>query len=291
MQQSLSRGLDLVGEQGLTPALSIIWQYTRQKTTEQLSPIVPLPVVEGYYAMTARLGTDRSDANPAHPIWIEPEEIEFHHGSGPAQFGLVAGGEWDSPDCWFEEHPVHQSLRERFENGAEWPETPLYRAYRARIEAGDPYWRCQTESALTAYVDSLDELYERIVEDGYRSQRELLSEDPESVYRQNTDAPHPLLQEIGVNIYRDGRVAKKGAGLHRLSIAKLADVDLVPVTVRVRHRKWQAIRDEVNEANALDTVSDRARRHLQHPDLGRIVPPSWQYETEDLPDGVGSNAI
>lgn len=66
-----------------------------------------------------------------------------------------------------------------------------------------------------------------------------------SVRRRNTDAPHPILQEIGVNIHRDGTMAKKGAGTHRLALARIVGVERVPVTVRVRHAEWQSVRDEI----------------------------------------------
>jgi hypothetical protein len=100
---------------------------------------------------------------------------------------------------------------------------------------GNPYWRCTTLEELESYLESIDRLHGEISENEYKSQRELLTEDPLSVRQRNTDAPHPILQEIGVNVHRDGTLAKKGAGSHRLALAQIAGVEQVPVTVRVRH--------------------------------------------------------
>jgi len=276
MREPIERGYDLLRAEGPRSFLGIAKQYLTHKTRERIAPFVPLAVVTGYYGTKAKLLADRSDANPARPVWVDPDEIEFYHGSGPSAFGLVADGDWDRPAGLFENHPVHESFRQRFTAGAEWAETPLYQSYSERLEAGDPYWRCTTEEELEAYFDSIDKLHRQITEQGYRSQRELLSENPAAVYQQNTDAPHPLLQEIGVNIYRDGKLAKKGAGLHRLSLAKIIGVEIVPATVRVRHSEWQAVRDEIADADAVAELGKRARNHLGHPDLRRIVPPSWE---------------
>lgn len=64
-----------------------------------------------------------------------------------------------------------------------------------------------------------------------------------------------------MNVHRNGELAKSGSCNHRLSIAKLADVDEIPVLVRVRHADWQAVRDELRRADS--------------PDLADLVPDRW----------------
>jgi len=44
--------------------------------------------------------------------------------------------------------------------------------------------------------------------------------------------------------------------------------------VIVRHSRWEAIREEVAGADSLEQLSDRARIHLDHPDLRELVPGS-----------------
>lgn len=245
-------------------------------TKEYVFPLLPPVIVKYYFEFRSVVREDTSDANPAVPIWIDPDRIEYYHGSGPNAFGIVADGDWDTPTSRFEDHVKYRAVYDRYVEGMAWSETELYQQYKQRLERGEPYWRCTTQKELEAYFESIDELYEQIKERGYQSQRELLSESPKAVRRQNTDAPHPVLQEVGVNIYRDGTIAKKGAGFHRLSIAKVLEIDKIPVTVRVRHADWQAIRDEINHRDSPGQLSRKAREHIGHPDLDRIVPESWR---------------
>ncbi|SEH17797.1 hypothetical protein SAMN04487967_3380 [Natronorubrum sediminis] len=268
------KGYETVRNEGLRAAVRKTWTVLAGTLVDVTFPHLPPLAVEYYFDAKSVCSSRMSDANPTRPVWVDPGRITYYHGSGPSGFGRVVDGDWDEPECRFDDHVVHRSLRQRYDEGRDWSETELYDRYADRIDAGDPYWRCRTDEELEAYLESIDELYGTISENGYESQRTLLSKNPDSVRRQNTDAPHPVIQEIGVNIYRDGTMAKKGAGFHRLSIAKLVGVERVPVTVRVRHAEWQSIRDEITDAESIEQLSPTARDHLRHPDVDAHVPDS-----------------
>lgn len=283
MIRLLRRGCGVLRDEGLIPFLRKSSAFVRgaprscaSRAFDRLYPRLPPVVVTYHFELRSRRRPDMSDANPARPVWVDPRRIEHYQGSGPREFGLVVDGDWDDPECRFDEHPVYQSISSRFDDGTDWTDTELYERYRERIRNGNPYWRCTTVEELEDYFESIDRLHAEMCEDGYKTQRELLAEDPVQVRRQNTDAPHPILQEIGVNIHRDGRLAKKGAGFHRLALARVIGVERVPVTVRVRHARWQSIRDEISRTTSPDRLSSRARERLDHPDLRDIVPNSWR---------------
>ena len=84
-----------------------------------------------------------------------------------------------------------------------------------------------------------------------------------------------MLNEIGVNIGRSGDLIKQGSGQHQVSIAKILNLDKVPVIVKTRHVEWQCLRDEIRNADKLADLSARAERYLNHPDLNDIVPRHW----------------
>ena len=277
--------------------LSLLWRSVRFVWTtavwrQELVQWLPVWALEFAFDVRSRLLSSMSDANPARSIRIDPDTIEYYHGSDdPWRLGRVLDGDWDEPEGRFEETTVYRSLRARFLEGADWAETELYAQYRDRLERGDPYWRCTTEAELEAYFERIDALYETVAEEGYRSQRELLADDDADPRGENTDAVHPVVQEIGVNVYRDGELVKKGAGFHRLAIAKLLDLEEIPVTVRVRHADWQAVRDEIRAASSPEELGDRARAHLEHPDLQDVVPEHWRASTiepTDRPDREAS---
>lgn len=285
----VERSRRILREEGPLPLLfrgirsawtTLVW---RREVVQRL----PVGVLTLAFAIRGRFLPHVSDANPARPIRIDPDDIEFYQGDGPKRLGYVVDGDWDDPAGRFEETTVFRSLERRFTDGADWVETELYADYRDRLESGDPYWRCTSREELEAYFERIDDLYRAIERDGYRSQRELLASGRTSPRDENTDAVHPAVQEIGVNVYRDGTLAKKGAGFHRLAVVKLLDIDEVPVTVRVRHAEWQAIRDEIRSASAPEELSDRAASRLGHPDFRDIVPERWREspaETTDAPE-------
>lgn len=242
------------------------------------SVIEPLPVslLTAIFEVRSWVYPDVSDANPLRLRWVDPEDIEYLHAGRPKQPGLVLDGDWDTPAKRFVETAACESIQQRYEDGRDWSETPLYEYYRERIERGDPSGRVATYAELEAYFTRIDRLYERIKSKGYRSQRDLLAEDPTAAHTANNDTIHPALNEIGVNIYRDGTLAKKTSGNHRLAIARVLGIERVPVVVRTRHAEWQAIRDEIREAESRDRLDARARRRLDHPDLTDVVPVSWK---------------
>jgi hypothetical protein len=231
---------------------------------------LPPRVVWALYEFRCRFLPEVSDANPLRIRWVKPEDIEYYHGDGPAMFGAVQAGEWDTPACKFRETRLFRSLETRFDDGADWESTPLYQEYAGRMRTANPYWRCCSPRELDAYFEGIDDLYDRIRRDGYRTQRELLNKKPDRTQNNTSDTPHPLLEEVCVNVYRDGTLAKKRCGNHRLAIAKLLDLDEIPVLVLVRHADWQQIRNEIRTADSLRSVSDHTYGHLDHPDLADI---------------------
>ncbi|WP_255171101.1 hypothetical protein [Natrononativus amylolyticus] len=246
-------------------ATKLVWE---QPSFSSLPP----RAVWAAYEFRCRFLPDVSDANPLRLRWVDPDEIEYYHGDGPSTFGAVRAGEWDRPASRFTETEPFRSLEMHFADGVDWEETPLYREYANRLGTSDPYWRCRSPEELRAYFSGIDSLYDRIRREGYRTQRDLLRERGGAVRENASDAPHPLLEEICVNVYRDGTLAKKRCGNHRLSIAKLLDLEEIPVVVLVRHERWQRLRDEVRAADSPAALSARATRSLSHPDLTDVRP-------------------
>lgn len=76
---------------------------------------------------------------------------------------------------------------------------------------------------------------------------------------------------ISVAVGRDGEYLVRD-GRHRIAIVKVLELDLVPVRVCVRHRKWQDVREEIKAAETVEKLSSKARRNLVHPDVRDVVP-------------------
>ena len=202
---------------------------------------------------------------------MDPNKITYFQRRGPKRFGKVVRGDWDHKGrIRFAEHTNYQSIHAHFVKGKAWESTNLYQKCREKVLKGEAK-RWNTEGDLYNYFEGIDRLYSQIKKHGYKSQESLFEKDPEQAFRKSNDAPHPYLNEIGINIARDGTMMKRGGGHHRLSIAKILDIDRVPVTVRCRHSEWQAMRDEIRKAKSINELSARAQMHLDHPDMQGIV--------------------
>lgn len=216
--------------------------------------------------------------DPFKIIWVPPDEItRFSKRQYPQDanatrlFGTVKSGEWDQRSDvqtrseydgtpaylyhanTFEETIIHRSIKQRFVDGVSWTETPIVSEARSLLEAERGRWRgCDSEAAIRRRCGEIENLYHQISENGYQTQFELISQG--EVRRVGfLDA---LANEILIDIGRDGELLFAN-GRHRLSIAKIRELDAVPVVVLVRHEKWMEKRDQVHRGEIV----------INHPDI------------------------
>jgi len=214
-----------------------------------------------------------TDADIFKLVWIPPEEIEYLTGtieSGPSShhldhvdffrgletFGDVRGSSWDQKNELFEDLAVYRALRERFLEGEKWEDIDFYKKHSLRIEEGYTSYNCQTKDELWKKLQRVEVLYKNIKKHGYKTQSDVGS--------------CKLHKEITVNIGRDGAFLFNGGGRHRLSIAKIQQLDEIPVIIRVRHENWQYIRDQIITVEKECQLENSIRSKLHHPDLADI---------------------
>jgi len=250
---------------------------------ERLLRIIPWTpsIILFYIKICRKLMPKRySDADPFKIIWVDPVIVRTNYRSGTKRsFGRVCGGEWDCMvDDNSESHMRVQSAIDHFVNGIAWYNTEYYKEWLRRIESGaEKSWSgCKTEVQMTRKLEEIDQLYSNIQISGYKLQTRISLESHENALLKCNDAPHPLLNEIGINIGRNGEYIFRSSGLHRLAIAKSMSLREVPVQIRVRHQEWQRIRDEINFTNNYNSLSEKSKRFISHPDLQDIVPMSWK---------------
>ena len=235
----------------------------------------PVGVLWTWFELRSKFVPWTSDANPLQPIFVDPDSVEYYHSGGPRRFGHVVGGDWDTSRQPFEDRIVYRSLRDRFVDGCEWEETALFEMYQAEMAAG-ARTTVRGESDLDSYFENVDRLYDSIESRGYLTQRRLQTLGTHTETDPSKDNPHPLMDEVCVCIYRDGSIAKRSSGTHRLSIAKILDIDEIPVLVRIRHRKWQEIREAMRSADSVEALSRDVREYIDHPDLLDVRPDDGQ---------------
>lgn len=215
-----------------------------------------------------------TDADPLKIVWIDPDEITYNVSdpSIPLRFGKVYGGDWDDTDRRFTDRPVYRCLDAHFTEGVPWDQTEYHRRKRRALERGRSTRGCTTVDDLPDYFARIDALYEAIDTEGYKTQRTLARESPAETTRQNLDAPTPGTNEIGVCIGRHGEPIRGYRGEHRLAIAKLLEIDRVPVQILVRHREWQRVRDRVRAGDVRTPAAgiNEETALSSHPDLADL---------------------
>jgi len=189
-----------------------------------------------------------SIASPWGLYYINPVRIKYtisqpdlRNNLTLVPYGGIRSGDWDAKKSKFEDHYVYCSFVERFLNGTPWTETEYY---RIQIERG------RDKQEMLRQLKHYEDIYNIIQEDGYRSQQEL---NPQKL-------PCPEAHEVTVHIGRNGEYIRHD-GRHRLAIAKILDLERIPVRVCLRHSEWQRVRDMiVSEGRVPHDVGD-------HPDL------------------------
>ncbi|MHA2428404.1 MAG: hypothetical protein ACXADB_10310, partial [Candidatus Hermodarchaeia archaeon] len=220
-----------------------------------------------YIYLIQKVLRSRSIADPEYIYWIDPHRIveytnyccgdrlEFERGAAERirtqsfrgqvfdrikDRMKIYGGDWDISNYKFSQLDIYKAidLRMNFPNLL-WDQTPFFENVLARIEDGEILWGCKNRRDLLQRMEYTDQLIRSIQEDGFlvephgkqnqgRIRKSLWSGSPNGT----------ILVNVGRNgkyLFQDGR--------HRLAIAKILNLNKIPVRVLVRHEKWQGLRD------------------------------------------------
>lgn len=244
-------------------------------TYPQLTPIVMRVwylYVAAYVRLTVLCNELFHDAriDPFELLWVDPNSLEQQlSASSTPKFklvGRVMDGDWDLDTVAFAETDVYEAFEAHFERGVAWEDTPFFARVVEQIEAGEPMWECESRVEFERRCEQLDELYERIRTDGYKTQAELATEQVDDpIDKDRFSRTERFIQdEMSIAVGRDGELLFCD-GRDRLAIAKLLDLDAIPVWVTRRHARWQRLRNAVATGDVeKQALPDRLRNH---PDL------------------------
>ncbi|MXV60957.1 hypothetical protein GS429_02525 [Natronorubrum sp. JWXQ-INN-674] len=212
-----------------------------------------------------------TDADPLKIIFIDPTNIVYQSPPGRSlQRGVVRDGDWDQSSRKFLQNRVPQALVSHFEDDVPWESTGLYDEFREKTNQGNA-WGFSSLSAFEERCQEIDDLYYSIQENGYYSQAELLNAKSEETRKRNNQLTPTHLNEVTIDIGRDGQLLWRNFGQHRLTIAKILELDKIPVLVCTRHKEWQQVRDKIRFCDDLNELEPEFKRYLDHPDIEQIV--------------------
>jgi len=265
IQGLAKRSLTVLRQEGLDRLILYIIRYLSSwLQLHRLVRSLPNPIATAVYTLISEIVSRTiwllnriypnkyTDADPYKYILVDPSLIEYTTWEiFSKRRGWVVDGEWDRNGDRYMDRRYASAIEQRFVEGLDWEETVL-----ADIYDGQKFDR---------QCVAIDHLYRNIRENGYKSQRQLLQQDPEAAWVSLNDAMHPLANEVTVDIGRNGELLWNICGQHRLAIAKILDIDQIPVQVFRRHAKWQEFRNAAKEGKQLpESVRD-------HPDLKDVL--------------------
>lgn len=246
----------------------------------------------------------RTEAVPIDPyqlIKLSPAQIDGHspgHFDAIADAGRIVGGDWDQEGVTaFEDRFRYPSFRKHFSEDVPWEETEFYQEKLEKIRS-DREAKYVSVEALNRKCEELDRMCQKIRDSGYKTQKviETSQGTAGSIVGDGgrgwlPGSSHLVRNEVSIDIARDGE-PMLNEGRHRTCIAKLLELDQIPVRVVVRHRGWQNLRNEIakflqtrqfdsrtSACSAIKTeipAVNEAVMGINHPDLMVIIDDYWQ---------------
>ncbi|MWV65487.1 hypothetical protein GRS48_11760 [Halorubrum sp. JWXQ-INN 858] len=240
----------------------------------------PLQACRGMYA-ERYVRAVRWRHNRAHRAPIDPFEVyrvdpdAITHVSKPTglprfrRAGSVMDGDWDRSRIAFVDADVYRAFEARFQEGRPWEDTAFFDRVVSEIEDGEEPWGCRSRAAFERRCSRLDRLAMSVRDNGFLTQRELAAsnvDDP--LERARGTLPARILNdEVAVDVGRDGELLYAD-GRNRLALAKVLDVDTLPVVILRRHVQWVDAREAI--AAYVEGGASVPEPYAGHPDLAFV---------------------
>ena len=223
--------------------------------------------------------------------WVSPNAIKYAcretYYNIPSHYQLkniekILIKDWDlTPNIIkVEERKSYKALYAHFIEGKKWQDTDFYKIELNMVKAGMIRWGCYTEREFIERFKNLDELYKDIKNNGFKTQKML---EKKGILKHK--GIREIEDEISIAIGRYGDLIRYDAQ-HRFALAKILNIDRIPVQILFRHEKWMEFRKEILTYIRRE-MSGKAYQPLLHPDLSDI-PSVWSEKRfEIIKDSLG----
>jgi hypothetical protein len=184
-------------------------------------------------------------------VSASPKDIKFHSSHFPEKQNKprsVRGGNWDTLDQRIENLEACLAICEAFTGEKPIENSNFFQKMMTGFESGESFLGCRDKQSFLSQWQELLNLF---------ANREAINEVVMEKYLSKWE---PVQIDIG----RHGDLLLSHGDLS-LIIAKLFDLQTVPVTIRTRHTKWVIFRKRFQDL--VTTVGSKAYQPPLHPDL------------------------
>lgn len=144
--------------------------------------------------------------------------------------GAVIGGDWDQQGLPIELQSVFRACRDHWINGVPWEQTGRYEVMLKEIRnKGDRYSGCANLGDIVARYRKLDKIYEEI-----RAEKRFQTGEEKNSGKGKILSLHKKA-DVVICIDRHGVPLLAGDGQHRVSIAKILELPVIPAVLGVVH--------------------------------------------------------
>ena len=205
----------------------------------------------------APLYRHKSLAEPYRLVEVDPDDIDVW-GIKIYYFNLelageIVSGNWDCLTEQISKTGKFRSIKNHFLHDIPWDSTEIYQHLKSEIESKGEADGLKSLTELNKRYNRIDKIYNNIKVEGYKAQRDLNNESC-------------WYDEVCVSVGRDGKFIFNGSGWHRLSIAKILELETIPVRVILRHKVWQDKKEQLTmQQHRIDDISEL------HPDTRHIL--------------------
>lgn len=198
--------------------------------------LLPSKLIRFYYVQRGLFnlpaGLRGAELNPYRVIWINPAQLRAKSqvlvGKKDRSVCHVIDGDWDTQHADFRSHWLCRMLTARFLGRRPWDDIPEFKD----ILEGRVNWnKRSTPGEIWARAALLDCMYEDMCSNGFTPPPGCESGRP-AVSLESKPS------QIKVRIDRDGDFILE-TGRHRLALALITGINLVPVQPIIRHAEWQ----------------------------------------------------
>ncbi len=172
--------------------------------------------------------------------WVDPKKLVYISGlrfNKWQNYLRVIDGDWDLLGKKFEDSMFYQAFKQRITEGQSWENTFYYQWGLKLIKEEEEGKRNYLLKKWVERFKQLENLYKNIKRNGIKNKKDLLIIKDWIIRIESTT----FLDNISIDIGRNGELLTVH-GKHRLSIAKLLNLPLVPVTIIARHKNWMDFR-------------------------------------------------
>lgn len=163
-------------------------------------------------------------------VMIDPKKVKYYDTERFfSSFYFIQAGNWDLKKASLSDKLQYKIVQELFVEGKDIKELTCFNDLLLKAKSANSSMSMEDASELVLKkYQKLQNIYQKIKKNGYKTQKEL---NKSCINRFNT-----WYDEIRVSIDRNGEYILSGSGNHRLMIAKLLKLDLVPaILVRIHH--------------------------------------------------------